>query len=191
MSFNNDKQRVRELIRAFRAGDQKAFSELLGAYSPLIEASVTKHCAAYGLSAEVDDLRQEATLVFYNSVMTYELDQNEVEFGLYAKICITNALISQIRSYKRHETERLYDTLSDDCFVNDSEDPLRKILEQESIKSLYSAIRKHLSDFEYRIWQMYVSGRSVKEISVLVGKDEKSVNNAIYRTRAKLREKLR
>ena len=115
------------------------------------------------------------------------MDQSEVEFGLYAKICITNALISLMRAHKRHETERPSDPLSDDYFVSDSEDPLRKILEQESVKKLYAVIRKNLSDFEYRVWQLYMSGRSAGEIGKAVGRDEKSVSNAIYRIRVKLR----
>ena len=191
MSFNTDMNKVRKLIVDFRAGDQQAFAELLDMYSPLIEATVAKYSGAYELSADIDDLRQEATVVFYNSVMTYELDQNEVEFGLYAKICITNALISQLRAQKKHKSERFSDSLSDDFFVSDSEDPLGKILEQESVKALYAVIRKNLSDFEYRVWQLYMSGRSAGEIGALVGKDEKSISNAIYRIRVKLRETLR
>ena len=191
MSFNTDKNKVRKLIVDFRAGDQQAFAELLDMYSPLIEATVAKYSGAYELSADIDDLRQEATVVFYNSVMTYELDQNEVEFGLYAKICITNALISQLRAQKKHGSERFSDSLSDEVFVSDSEDPLGKILEQESVKTLYAVIRKNLSDFEYRVWQLYMSGRSAREIGALVGKDEKSISNAIYRIRVKLRETLR
>ena len=187
MSLKNDKNRARELIISFRSGNQNAFSELLDAYTPLIEASVAKYSGLYEAGMESDDLRQEATVVFYNSVMTYELDQSEVEFGLYAKICITNALISLMRAHKRHETERPSDPLSDDVFVSDSEDPLRKILEQERIKKLYSVIRKNLSDFEYSVWQLYMSGRNSKEIGEAVGRDEKSVANAIYRIRVKLR----
>ena len=191
MSFNTDRTRVRELIINFRAGDQNAFSELLDTYSPLIESSVSKYIGMYETSIDADDLRQEAVVVFYNSVMTYELDQNEVEFGLYAKVCITNALISQLRARKRRETEQLSDALRDDFFVSDSEDPLRKILEQESVKKLYAVIRENLSDFEYRVWRLYMSGRSAREIAQAVDKDEKSVSNAIYRIRSKLRRVLR
>lgn len=191
MSFNTDRTRVRELIINFRAGDQNAFSELLDTYAPLIESSVSKYIGMCETSIDADDLRQEAAVVFYNSVMTYELDQNEVEFGLYAKVCITNALISQLRARKRRETEQLSDTLRDDFFVNDSEDPLRKILEQESVKKLYAVIRENLSDFEYRVWRLYMSGRSARDIAQAVDKDEKSVSNAIYRIRSKLRRVLR
>ena len=181
---------VRELIQNFRSGDEDDFAKLLEMYSPLIESSVSKYAGMYDSLDDTDDLRQEATVVFYNSIMTYELDQNEVEFGLYAKICITNALISQLRMRKKRENERPSDIFSDEFFVRDSEDPLRKILEQESVKKLYSVIRENLSDFEYRVWRLYMSGRSAREIGDVVGKDEKSVSNAIYRIRVKLRDLL-
>ena len=191
MSFNTDRQRVRELIVDFRAGDQKAFGELLEIYSPLIEASIAKYSGVYESSAEVDDLRQEATVVFYNSVMTYELDQNEVEFGLFAKICIYNALVSFLRAMKRRSAEPVAEIPQNLITVQDFEDPSARMLEQERLKSLYAVIRKNLSELEYRVWQLYISGRSAAEIAALLSTDEKSVNNAIYRIRKKLRAVLR
>ena len=119
-----------------------------------------------------DDLRQEATVVFYNSILTYDLEQHEVEFGLYAKICISNALISQVRRLQRRNAERLSEASDEGLFGWDREDPSVRILEQESLKSLYSIIRGNLSEFEYEIWQLYTSGRTAKQIGEMVGKDE-------------------
>jgi RNA polymerase sporulation-specific sigma factor len=122
------------------------------------------------------------------------MDQHEVEFGLYAKICIANALISQLRALKKRNAERLSETTTDSLFdgtyTGDSEDPSLRVLEQESLRSLYSVIRGNLSDFEYLVWRLYMSGRTAREIGKKVGKDERSVNNAIYRIRKKLRERL-
>lgn len=178
-----------ELISRVKDGDNSAFELLLEKYTPLIEASVVK-CLDEEYVIHIEDFRQEATVVFYNSILTYDTEQHEVDFGLYAKICISNALISQMRVLKKRKSERLSDTSEEVLFNNDSEDPSMRILEQESLKSLYSVIRRNLSEFEYHIWQLYVSGRTAKQISVLLGKDEKSVTNAIYRIRRKLRALL-
>ena len=182
------------LILRVRSGDQQAFETLLNKYTPLIESSVSK-CLGDGMYEHYrDDLAQEATVVFYNSILTYDMDQHEVEFGLYAKICIANALISQLRALKKRNAERLSedsdDGLFDGSFADDSEDPTLRVLEQESLRSLYSVIRGNLSDFEYLVWQLYMSGRTAREIGRRVGKDERAVNNAIYRIRRKLRERL-
>ena len=188
--FDCEKNReTAELISRVKNGDNSAFELLLEKYTPLIEASVAK-CLEDDYSLHGEDFRQEATVVFYNSILTYDTEQNEVEFGLYAKICISNALISQIRILKKRKSERLSDASEEGLFDNGSEDPSMKIVEQESLKSLYSVIRRNLSEFEYHIWQLYVSGRTAKQIGLLVGKDEKSVTNAIYRIRKKLRALL-
>jgi DNA-directed RNA polymerase specialized sigma24 family protein len=61
------------------------------------------------------------------------------------------------------------------------------MLERERLKSLYAVIRKNLSDFEYAVWQLYMSGRSANEIAARLDTDAKSVSNAVYRIRKKLR----
>jgi RNA polymerase sporulation-specific sigma factor len=192
MVLSENNRETDELIDRVRKGDNSAFELLLCKYTPLIEAAVSKTLIdedSYSLYA--DDFRQEATVIFYNSILTYDMEQHEVEFGLYAKICISNALISQLRKLSKRNTEHLSATSEDGLFINDSEnDPSVRILEQESLSSLYSAIRGNLSELEYRIWRLYMSGRTANQIGCMVDKDEKSVTNAIYRIRKKLRALL-
>lgn len=178
------------LISLVREGDSQSFEMLLKKYNPLIESSVANCLGDELYSLYREDFIQEATVVFYNAILTYDMDQHEVEFGLYAKICISNALISQLRVLKKRRAERLSETSDDGLFASDSEDPSLRVLEQESLKSLYSVIRGNLSEFEYRVWQMYMSGRTAREIGQLLNKDERSISNAIYRIRKKLRARL-
>jgi RNA polymerase sporulation-specific sigma factor len=194
MALGSERQLVLELIKKVRSSkteeSQRAFEDLLDRYEPLIKASVSRIAEDSLARPFVDDLKQEATMVFFNAILTYDTEQTEVEFGLYAKICISNALISQLRSLKRRAAEPLTDTESNNLFVHESEDPSENILEQERVRALYAVIRKNLSSFEYRVWQYYMSGRTAREIGLLVGKDEKSISNAIYRIRKKLRAAL-
>jgi RNA polymerase sporulation-specific sigma factor len=183
-------QRTLELIARVKDGDESAFEELLLQYTPLIEASVAKMLGDGLYSSYEDDFRQEAVVVLYNAILSYNIEQHEVEFGLFAKICISNALISQLRILKRQNIARLSETAFDGLFANDSEDPSLKVLEQENLNALYFKIKNALSKYEYRIWHMYMSGKTAKEISLIVGKDERSVSNAIYRIRKKLRKEL-
>ena len=194
MNLGSENVSVRELILKVRESDsdegQRAFEELLRRYEPLIGASVARFSEDETARFFADDLRQEATVVFYNSILTYDTDQTEVEFGLYAKICISNALVSQLRMLRRRTAEPLTETESIDLFVHEAEDPSESILEQERVNALYSVIRENLSTFEYRVWRYFMSGLTAREIGMLVGKDEKSVSNAIYRIRKKLRAAL-
>lgn len=182
---------VKELILRVRDNDQDAFALLLEQYRPLIESSVYIFSSDPSFSLYKDDLLQEASVGFYNSILAYDLDQTGVEFGLFAKICIRNALVSQLRALKKCSTASMEDITEISATTLDIEDPLVRILEQERLKSLYTAIRKSLSDLEYKIWQMHTAGWSASEMAQSLGTNEKSINNAVYRVRKKLRALLR
>ena len=179
------------LVEKVRNGDQATFSELVERYAPLIEALVFKFYDGDIVGLSKDDMRQEARLRFYNAILTYDAARSDVGFGLYAKICISNALVSQLRLHKKHSAEQpSIDPLEGALDLDEAEDPSGKILEEERVRALYSLIRKNLSAYEYRIWNLYMSGLTAKDIGGIVGSDEKSVGNAVYRIRKKLRALL-
>ena len=190
MKSKDCKEDIRELIVAVRNGDQSAFSSMLEQYRPLIDASVARFSSDELFSSHSEDLRQEASLVFYNSILAYDLEQTEVEFGLFAKICIQNALVSVLRSLKKRSVEALAEIPEDLISPQEFDDPSSRMLERERLESLYAVIRKNLSKFEYTVWEYYMSGMSAAQIANRLLTDEKSINNAIYRIRKKLRERL-
>ena len=187
---NKGTDRVVDLIGRFRAGDEASFDELLLRYQPLIESLVTKFLSEDRSETSREDLRQEAAVAFYRSVLSYDIEQSDVEFGLYAKICLSNALISKLRARKNPVEELLGDSSRELELVGEGEDPAEQLLEEERLSALYAVIRENLSDFEYRVWNLYLSGRTAREIGAAVGRDEKSIANAIYRIRKKLRAVL-
>ena len=174
-----------------RENDDNSFKLMLQKYMPLIESSVNRFSGDDSFSAYRDDLKQEAYVVFYKSILAFDLDQTEVEFGLFAKICIYNALVSQLRNLKKHSEAFSIPLPEKEDAAIDFIDPSSRILEQERIKAIYDVIRKNLSDYEYSVWQMYVAGRSSLDISKILDTDKRSVDNAIYRIRKKLRDLLK
>lgn len=187
---NKGTGRALELICRFRSGDEASFDELLLQYQPLIESLVTKFSSEERQMSR-EDLRQEAAVAFYRSVLSYDIEQGDVEFGLYAKICLSNALISKLRA-KKNPIDELFDSSDREIeLAGEREDPEARLLEEERLSALYAIIRENLSEFEYRVWNLYLSGRTAKEIGAAVERDEKSIANAIYRIRKKLRTVLR
>ena len=180
-----------EEIERVREGDQNAFLGLLQRYKPLLHSQVSKFTNDDLTMAHYEDLLQEATLAFYNAILNYDNSQNDVEFGLYARICVYNALVSQMRVISRRKAEELTEpdsrTFEDALAV----DPAQKIVEEENIRGIYSVIMKNLSEYEYSIWRSYMLGKTAKQIAESLGKDEKSVSNAVYRIRKKLRALLK
>jgi DNA-directed RNA polymerase specialized sigma subunit len=46
---------------------------------------------------EYADMREEADRVFLGAVSSFDTEQDAVDFGLYAKICLRNGLVSEWR----------------------------------------------------------------------------------------------
>lgn len=175
------------LICRARQNDDEAFEELLKRYTPLIENMTSQFTARCEQSEDREDLRQEAILGFYKALTRYNTDQTEVQFGLYAKECIRNRLTSYLRRIKKYEQIRPLEDEGSEMIEDAEQDPVNRIVEQENYLELYNRVCSMLSDYENRVWWMYLSGRTAAEIASKLGKDEKSVQNAIYRIRRKLR----
>ena len=168
-----------------RNGNQDSFAILLKKYTPLIESLLSRYSDDGTTKERRDDLRQEAILVFYNAILNFDVEQKEVEFGLYAKIC-----------YEYAHSQKLKMELGDNSDFqfpsgNVSEDPAQRLVEEEDLSRIYSAIKGSLSKFELEVWQLYMLGKTAGEIGKKFGREAKSVNNAIYRIRRKLRALLK
>ena len=191
MNENNSRAEVNDLILKVREDDQEAFVRMLEIYKPLIDAAVSRFCKDELSEHLREDMHQEATMVFYNAILNYDLENEGVEFGLYAKICVTNALISQHRLLEKRRAESSLPLTVGDDGTMDVEEPSARIIEQESLRRIDLVIRGNLSDYEYRVWCLYASGKTAKEIGQIVGNSERSVANAVYRIRKKLRSLLK
>ncbi|MBQ7346380.1 MAG: sigma-70 family RNA polymerase sigma factor [Clostridia bacterium] len=187
LSHSSNDAELYELLKKIQNGDMGVFEHLLKQYERLIDAMTRRFSNAVS-AADVDDLRQEATLALYRAAMRYDTAQSNVQFGLFAKMCIQNRLVSHLRKLKKQENVVL---LEDDLLASESEDsendPATHLIEEESYLTLSKQVRGALSEQENHIWWLYLSGRTAKEIAALIGKNEKSVQNSIYRIRRKLR----
>ena len=183
----NKREQLHSRVLAVRQGDQAAFSALLADYEPLLAAEVSRRAGGLG-SQDVEDLRQCALLALYRATLNFDLSQNEVEFGLYAKICITNALLSQLRVISRYRSEV---SVADAQEMNEEgEDPAARVMQEEAAAALFARVRSLLSPYENRVWALYVAGLPVGEIARRLQKDTHSIENAVYRIRKKLRAAL-
>lgn len=183
---------LRDLILQARAGSREAYLALCAKYRPLLEASVARFGPSEMTLQERADMREEAERVFLCAISSFDTEQEAVDFGLYAKICLRNGLISEWRhlSARRRESAVPLDETIGEVGVTDREDPAVRMVEDENFRQLCRTVRGHLSDFENRVWWQYVTGVSVSDIARELGRDERSVHNAIYRIRRKLRERL-
>lgn len=183
-------EEINKLIDLVVAGDSDAFTELVERYNPLLKKILSIHTTEEMSNEDVEDLGQEELIAFYRAIINFDKEQTNVEFGLYAKICITNSMIS----YKRAAAKKSNESLIGDDEMNSITDPEGEVSRffemRESERELGEQIEKTLSQYENEVWSYYVNGYSSKEIAAKLNSGEKSIDNAIFRIRKKLKTLL-
>ena len=170
------------LLLEAASGNEKAFNKLAAAYAPMLKYSVGT--VSYGLSEQdEEELYQEALLAFHRAVVKFDPLYEKVTFGLFAKICVHNALVSEVKRIKKPAPVTIVPIESGP----DSDLPFSPDDSGKEIEELRQLIRDSLSDYENRVFWSYYAGMSSSEIAEKTGKTPRSVDNAIYRVKRKLK----
>ncbi len=178
------KNEINSLITRVLDGDEAAFSLICEEYEPLVRSMARRYAHMSDLADEeqlVEDFCQDATLALYRAVTTYKLKNGEVSFGLYAKVCIRNALVSELRRISRKRKA--------DKEQKKDANTATKITASEYDASVISEVMEkgELSEFEKEVLKLYISGVKVRDMAEIFGRSSKSVSNAIYRIKSKIR----
>ena len=184
---------INALVMAARNGDDAAYSRLLELYEPLI-ISIVKNALSFlppGENEYAEEFRQEADIKFYEAILSYNTEQNNTSFGLYAKICLKNKMISLLRSY----SARRKVAGGDISGVNGPDtmtapDPCELIAGEEEAKILLEKAESILSPLEKSVFSLYTDGKKTHEIASELSITKKTVENAVYRIKKKLRKIL-
>ena len=188
------------LVRMARDGDEKAEDFLLKKYKDFVRS---KARAYFLVGGDSDDLIQEGMIGLYNAIGHYD-EGMASSFMTYAAICINNKLISAVSADGRQKNAPLngyvsiYSSITDETgeeaslsdVLPDTENinPEAIILNEEQEKLTINRLLGKLSALEKEILSYYMEGMSYSEIAKLIGKTEKSVDNAIQRIRLKMRK---
>lgn len=188
------------LVRMARDGDEKAEDFLLKKYKDFVRS---KARAYFLVGGDSDDLIQEGMIGLYNAIGHYD-ESMASSFMTYAAICINNKLISAVSADGRQKNVPLngyvsiYSSITDETgeeaslsdVLPDTENinPEAIILNEEQEKLTINRLFGKLSALEKEILSYYMEGMSYSEIAKIIGKTEKSVDNAIQRIRLKMRK---
>ena len=177
-------------IGSIRAGDMFAFEQLSQQYRPLLVSTVNATLANGSISigaSDRDDLMQEALLALYKAACTYK-EQDNVSFGLYAKICVRNSVYKAAEKLSRQNRSISdIDPVFEDTMDTDAT-PEECLLATEKAKEVHAFMENELTAYERKVFLLHLAQRTYAEIAESIGKDIKSVANAIARVRAKLRK---
>lgn len=176
---------VAALIELVRGHDDSAFDEIVLRYTPMINKLVSgflTHTFRY------DEAFSEACVALHRAALSYDLSRSsDITFGLYAQICVYRKMCD-VAAAERRGAEVVdvdVDTISTENNIE------KRLVGREQISRFFDMARGILSEYEYRVFRLYIDGHSTQEIAAKLGKDLKSVENAKARMFRHLREECR
>lgn len=191
-----------ELVSLAQNGDDAALDFLLKKY----RTAVLKRARTYFLiGADHEDIVQEGMIGLFKAVRDYN-SEKEAGFRGFAELCITRQMITAIKTATRqkHMPLNSYISLNRPLYDEDYEITLLDVLGEEAKvvnpeeiminKEQYADIerklQKLLSSFERSVLNCYLQGKSYQEIGAILGRDPKSIDNALQRIKKKI-DKMR
>ena len=193
-----------QLISMLHDDEDPAIVEyVMNKYKELVRKKAN---SMYILGADKDDLIQEGMIGLFKAIRDYDFGR-DASFSTFADLCISRQMYSAVKSQSRKKHGPLNSYISIYQSREDSESgfelPLEEMLEadpssvpeqyvidQENLQILEEKIDKELSDLEHQVLDLYITGMNVKKISAVLGRDEKSTDNAMQRIRSKLKKYL-
>ena len=192
-----------ELVVLYQAnGDERLVGVMLSRYERMIRGQTR---CLFNKNTTKEDLFQEGQIGFFKAMQSYDAAK-AIPFAVFAQRCVRCQFITAIKSVQRLKHQPLNSALSlEQSIASDGEDytildilasdyeednPENCIIMQEDFKYCQQVVAKELSPFDYRIFMGYVAGKSYQLIAAENGGNIKSVDNALQRSKRKLRRHI-
>lgn len=183
------------LVAAARDGDAAALATVLATYRGIARAKASNY---FLIGGDRDDVLQEAMIGLYKAIRDFD-PHHGASFRSFAELCVTRQILTAIKSatrmkhtplnhsvsFDRPSGDRRY-SLSDTVASEQAPDPLALLVSDDGLRELRETFAKVLSVLETRVLALYVDGRSYQEIAVELGRQVKSIDNALQRIKRKL-----
>ncbi len=184
-------ERAREsdesLVERAQGGDGTATDELLLRHKSEVRALARRYFLAGG---ETEDLVQEGMIGLFFAIDGYN-PASGVSFKNFFRLLVKRRIYDAVRATSKKSAPPpgnvlLFDPSETD-FIDGSATPEESLLVTEQNAEFRRGLARELSDFEFRVVIMYLDGMSYAEICEATGRDVKSVDNALARSKRKLK----
>ena len=196
-----------ELIERLRNGESEISDYLMEKYKGTVKKRAR---AMYLIGGETDDLIQEGMIGLFKAIRDYDTGR-DASFFTFADLCVSrqmytaiqaagrlknaplNSYISIYADYSRQEEGESSEEVK---LINSLISPLEKnpeelLIDRENVERIEQMIERELSPFEKQVLDLYLTGMSYGQIAKVLGRDDKSTDNALQRVKAKIRRELK
>lgn len=194
-----------ELIMHLRDGEDGIIDFIMNKYKNLVR---NKAKSMYILGADGDDLIQEGMIGLFKAIRDFDSGR-DASFFTFADLCISRQMYTAVQASRRqkHIPLNTYISLNATAGRNDDrneddialvniltlksdQSPEEMVIDKENVEQLEKTIEKELSGLEKQVLDLYLTGMSYTQIAKVLGRDEKSTDNALQRIKNKLRKAL-
>lgn len=189
-----------ELIDRIRQGESQITDYIMEKYKNLVRK---KAKSMYILGADNDDLIQEGMIGLFKAVRDYDVGR-DASFYTFADLCVSRQMYNAVQASRRekHAPLNSYISLYEDMAETEEDgamelvnviasnietNPEQIFIDKENVAQIEAIIEKELSSFEKQVLDLYITGMAYSQIAKVLGRDEKSTDNALQRLKTKLR----
>jgi len=190
-----------ELVEQVHLGNTNALDYLITKYRLFVKVKARSY---FLIGADKEDIIQEGMIGLYKAIRDFKGDKL-ASFRAFAELCITRQIITAIKTATRqkHIPLNSYVSLDKPMYDEDSErtlmdvitsplsdNPEHLMINREEYSRLEGQMSEVLSELEQQVLVLYLEGRSYNEISSLLNRSTKSIDNALQRIKRKLERHL-
>lgn len=192
-----------ELIDRLRGGEARITDYIMDKYKNLVRS---KAKSMYILGGDNEDLIQEGMIGLFKAIRDYDCGR-DASFYTFADLCISRQMYTAVQAsnrqkhwplntyvslsgngHSREENEEL--ELAESLSPDQDQNPETLFIDRERVEYLESQIDRELSSFEKQVLDLYLTGMSYGQIAKVLGREEKSTDNALQRLKAKIKRML-
>lgn len=203
MGISHENYSDEELILRLRDGEDSITDLIMDKYKDLVRK---KAGSMYILGADREDLIQEGMIGLFKAIRDYDSGR-DASFATFADLCVSRQMYTAVQASGRqkHLPLNTYISLSQPADgengTGDAElgglfagsaggNPEEALIDKENVEYLERMIERELSPFEKQVLDLYRTGMPYGQIARVLGRDEKSTDNALQRIKNKLRRAL-
>ncbi|MDW0109975.1 RNA polymerase sporulation sigma factor SigH [Sporosarcina aquimarina] len=186
-----------QLIGIIQEGNTDALDFLITKYQSFVRMKARSY---FMMGGDKEDIIQEGMIGLYKAIRDFREDRLS-SFKGFAELCIKRQIITAIKTATRQKHIPLNSSVSLDKPVYDEEsdrtlldvltgsandDPEDLMIYKENFTQMEVEMNKVLSSLEKEVLGLYLDGQSYQEISEVLNRQVKSVDNALQRIKRKL-----
>lgn len=192
-----------ELIVRLRDGEEQITDYIMDKYKNLVK---NKAKSMYILGADREDLIQEGMIGLFKAVRDYDTGR-DASFFTFADLCVSRQMYTAVQAAGRQKHAPLNTYISlyagrtdkgegeeweliNSLISRVEKSPEDLLIDKENLELLEKTIDRELSSFEKQVLDLYLTGMKYTQIAKVLGRDEKSTDNALQRIKGKLKKQI-